>query len=153
MEIEIQRASFTRARTYRRLRERCIGTQTKGLARFTASMLLNDFRCVLGLDALETFIGYQGRVPVGYFTIRKTLDSMKLESIGVIPEYRKAGIGTRMMQTAIGYAAARGSHKLYLTVDAGNEPAISLYRRQGMTCSQTSGSILTMTLELREEDA
>ena len=116
-------------------------------------MILNDFRRVLGLDALDIFIGYQGHVPVGYFTIRKTLDSMKLESIGVIPEYRKARIGTRMMRTVVSYAAGKGCNRLYLTVDASNEPAICLYRKQGMTCTQTSGTILTMTLAIREEKA
>ena len=151
MEIEIQRASFLQARSYRTLRERCLGTQTKGLVRFGCSMLLNDFRFALGLDALETFIGYEGRVPVGYFTIRKTLDSMKLESIGVISEYRKAGIGTRMMQTVVGYAATRGCHRLYLTVDARNEPAIRLYRKHGMTDVQTGGNVLMMTLAIREQ--
>ncbi len=52
--------------------------------------------------------------------------------ISILPEYRRNGLGTAIMQTMIDWAAAHPAiEKLALGVWAANEPAIGLYEKMG----------------------
>lgn len=43
----------------------------------------------------------------------------------------RSGLGWRLMQAAMREAHARGGESLFLEVDAGNVPALGLYRKLG----------------------
>jgi ribosomal protein S18 acetylase RimI-like enzyme len=54
-----------------------------------------------------------------------------LLAIGVVPDYRRRGIGTELMTRAITAAWKRGLTRIGLTVRADNRAAIALYRGLG----------------------
>ena len=49
----------------------------------------------------------------------------------VAVEARRAGLGALLLDAAIRAARAAGARRMFLEVDAGNEPAIRLYRKGG----------------------
>lgn len=51
----------------------------------------------------------------------------------VEPEWRGRGLGSRLMRSAMGAAAARGSERMTLLVAAGNSAAVAIYERLGFT--------------------
>ena len=64
---------------------------------------------------------------------RATFDGLSyLSSIGTLEGVRGAGLGRRMMATAMADGFAAGSDIVHLGVFADNAPAIALYRRLGL---------------------
>lgn len=68
-------------------------------------------------------------------------------SIGVVPEARGEGVGTRLLQSLIRAARDRGLVLLSLSVDADN-PALSLYVRLGFERLTADGGSLTLVRPL-----
>ena len=54
-----------------------------------------------------------------------------IQTIGVVPEWRNRGVGTRLMDAAGAWGRTRGAIELVLTVWSGNAAAESFYRRLG----------------------
>ena len=54
-----------------------------------------------------------------------------LEDMVLHPDWRGGGLGTRLLQHAIGWARGRGFTRISLLTDKTNEGAIRFYRRQG----------------------
>ncbi|MGC4032523.1 MAG: GNAT family N-acetyltransferase [Tepidisphaeraceae bacterium] len=57
----------------------------------------------------------------------------ELVYLGIAPAARGKRLGDRLMKLALHRAAAKGHELLTLAVDAGNEPALKLYFRNGMS--------------------
>jgi ribosomal protein S18 acetylase RimI-like enzyme len=55
----------------------------------------------------------------------------EIESVGVLPDYRNMGIGTRLLDRLEADLREGGVHDLMLGVLAGNDAAIRLYERRG----------------------
>ncbi len=75
------------------------------------------------------FIACEGGKAVGYLLASLLAPEGELLRIGVCPEYRKRGIGARLMERFLSEAKRRGCTELFLEVRADNLPAIALYRR------------------------
>ena len=90
--------------------------------------LLADRR-VLGLLAVER--GWFRLRPVGFVLARTAGDEAEILSIGVAPQARRRGVGHRLMHDVIARLPAYGAAALFLEVDEGNEPALTLYARLG----------------------
>jgi ribosomal-protein-alanine N-acetyltransferase len=56
---------------------------------------------------------------------------MYVGGVGVLPQYRRRGLGKRMMQVVL-----ENQTSLWLHVRAGNAPAIAMYRQLGMQARQ-----------------
>lgn len=70
-----------------------------------------------GLDeSLPQLIAYSNGVPVG--TARMQLDqaesTIKLQRLAVLPDHRRHGIGTRMIDAVVGYAKLHEFHTIVL---------------------------------------
>ena len=52
-------------------------------------------------------------------------------NLATAPAFRRRGVAAKLLQTALAAAARQGLERALLEVRAGNEPAISLYRRFG----------------------
>ncbi len=59
--------------------------------------------------------------------------SCRVLSVATIPESRRRGVGTQMMQAAEGEARKRGCNRVRLEVSTRNYGAIEFYRRLGYT--------------------
>lgn len=51
--------------------------------------------------------------------------------LGVCPEFRRRGLARQMMQRVMEQSRQRGRKQMLLAVDAGNSPALGLYRQEG----------------------
>jgi len=62
---------------------------------------------------------------------RRGTVSGRLYSLAVDPTLRGRGIGRNLLRHMLDALSARGARKVYLEVDASNQPAIALYERAG----------------------
>jgi GNAT superfamily N-acetyltransferase len=69
-------------------------------------------------------------------------------AIFVLQAYQNAGIGTALLRTALGAAAATGIERVWLSVERWNNAAIALYRRVGFEAADTPEFGMEMTLRL-----
>lgn len=72
----------------------------------------------------------QGAV-VGYIGMWHILDEGHITNVAVLPEFRRRGFASRLMQDLIDYAKDSGIRSLTLEVRVGNLPAIRLYESFG----------------------
>ena len=68
---------------------------------------------------------------VGYAAVMQVLDEADLVSIAVDDKYRQIGIAGEILDIIYDMAPAKGIAKIHLEVRESNEPAISLYERDG----------------------
>ena len=68
---------------------------------------------------------------VGYISIEIAPYGVADIGMLLIPRWRGRGVGTAMLDAAIGWAASAGAHKMALEVWPHNAAAIELYRRAG----------------------
>lgn len=57
----------------------------------------------------------------------------ELYNIGVNNEYRRLGIGSRLLRQFIESARSKGAQKVFLEVRSGNDSAIKFYEKHGFT--------------------
>jgi ribosomal-protein-alanine N-acetyltransferase len=99
-----------------------------------ARILFGLWQRVTRKDTLS-FIAEVDGGPVGYLiAYHHDLDGqpvLYVGGVGVLPQYRRQGLGKRMMQ-----AVLVGQTPLWLHVRAGNIPAIAMYRQLGMRARQ-----------------
>jgi ribosomal-protein-alanine N-acetyltransferase len=74
---------------------------------------------------------------VGYVGLWKTGDDLNLIKIAVLPQFRKLGIGFKLMNMSADYRANGGFDKYFLEVREGNENAIKLYKKFGFKTANT----------------
>lgn len=68
---------------------------------------------------------------VGYLGMFRSLDDAHVTTIAVDPEWRRRGVGSRLMAAAARAAAGRGYRNVTLEVRVSNKPAQEMYRRFG----------------------
>ncbi|ADB57514.1 ribosomal-protein-alanine acetyltransferase [Archaeoglobus profundus DSM 5631] len=82
-----------------------------------------------GSDLLVADIG--GKV-VGYIAVMDIdRETSKIVSLAVKKEFRRKGIGTKLLSTAIERCKERGKKKIILEVRVSNYPAQNLYKKMG----------------------
>ncbi|WP_279350106.1 GNAT family N-acetyltransferase [Erythrobacter litoralis] len=71
-----------------------------------------------------------GDAAEGFVFVRRAADEEELLLIGVRPNVRNTGLGTKLLQRFFDVAKANGSTRVFLEMRDGN-PAVSLYLRCG----------------------
>ncbi|MBR3594282.1 MAG: ribosomal protein S18-alanine N-acetyltransferase [Clostridia bacterium] len=87
------------------------------------------------LDSLGSGIRFavadiMGRI-AGYMGVQVTLDEAYVTNVAVFPEFRRLGIGNKLVQDAIGFCEENDIAFLTLEVRESNAKAISLYENAG----------------------
>lgn len=67
----------------------------------------------------------------GFVLCREAAGEAEILSIGISPRHRRAGLGWRLMRSAIQEAERRGAEEMFLEVDETNAAAVGLYRKLG----------------------
>lgn len=80
---------------------------------------------------------------VGHATL-VPFDGVVELSIFVHPEYQSAGVGTRLLRHLLGLGQEHGVDRVWLAVERGNVPALSLYRSAGFEPAERHGGALEM---------
>jgi ribosomal protein S18 acetylase RimI-like enzyme len=80
--------------------------------------------------------------PIGRFYIARWPEEIRIVDLALLPKYRNAGIGTRLLTSVLEEAAAAGK-PVRIHVEGFN-PALSLYRRLGFVQIGEHGVYLLM---------
>lgn len=103
---------------------------------------LNAFQDISANNTHElTVVDFQGEIVgtlhltfIQYLTYQGGMRA-QIESVRVKSTYRRTGVGTTMMNYAIGRSRSKGAHLVQLTTDKKRSSAIEFYRRLGFTDS------------------
>jgi ribosomal-protein-alanine N-acetyltransferase len=90
---------------------------------------------LLAQPATHGVVARAGGEPAGYALFRVAADEGELLSIGVLPERRRSGIGSRVLTGALAGAGRLGARRLFLEVAADNAAACGFYRRHGFAAA------------------
>jgi GNAT superfamily N-acetyltransferase len=106
-----------------------LGWSARSGAAYAAGALAGDNLVLLARD---------GRVVAGHLVGRLSgpgsvhpIRQAELESIHVYPAYRGAGVGSRLVETFLAWAAGHGAVRASVTAYAANEAALRFYARHG----------------------
>jgi ribosomal-protein-alanine N-acetyltransferase len=86
---------------------------------------------VLALSGGFGFCAWQADLPVGFVLVRDLGGECEILSLGVIPESRRQGIGSALMQAVFAEAERRGGASIVLEVADDNAAARQLYAGLG----------------------
>jgi len=78
-------------------------------------------------------VAEHGDALLGYAGSQTAADLSDMMNLAVAPEYRRMGIGKRLISELTEELRRRGSEALALEVRASNDPAISLYEAMGFS--------------------
>jgi ribosomal-protein-alanine N-acetyltransferase len=67
----------------------------------------------------------------GYAGLREVDGTADIQTIAVVPDHQRHGLGTSLLDALIDEARRRRAREVLLDVRADNEPAIALYERHG----------------------
>jgi ribosomal protein S18 acetylase RimI-like enzyme len=98
-------------------------------------------------DAYHVIAVHDDR-PVGHAFLVPAGDGRHELAIFVLRAYQAAHIGTELMDALLGYGKAEGVTEVWLSVEAWNNHAITLYENVGFEKTRTERTEVEMTLEL-----
>jgi ribosomal-protein-alanine N-acetyltransferase len=92
-----------------------------------------EFEALLVQPATHGFIAHHRNAfgsqrAAGFILYRLVIDEAEILSVAVIPEFRRRGIGKRLLQEALRHLYSEGAHGIHLEVEDSNPAAIALYR-------------------------
>lgn len=84
------------------------------------------------VDFCGVIAEYAGE-PVGYLLGTSLFETAEIDRIAVKKEYRKKGVGKRLLDVFFKEVKRRGAEKIFLEVRLSNAPAYALYSKCGFT--------------------
>jgi len=90
---------------------------------FKESMQMSQVLNILAAD--------RHKRPCGYLCAQVVVDEVQIHNVAVLPDYRRLGIGSRLLQEAETFAQEHGAVCSILEVRIDNEPAIAMYKQLG----------------------
>ena len=76
-------------------------------------------------------VAAEGQCVIGYVGSQTVIDESDVMNIAVLPQYRRQGVGERLICELITRLNDKGSKSLTLEVRVSNAPAIALYNKLG----------------------
>lgn len=71
--------------------------------------------------------------PIGFCSWWLVIDEVHVNNFAVLPEHRRSGVASRLLERVLADGASRGAHRATLEVRRSNEPALRLYEKFGFT--------------------
>ncbi len=99
-----------------------------------ATFVADEGGCLLGMAT--------GAIPDEPSRLHDDLGTVNLMQMWVAPEMRRTGVGTRLVEAVLTWAAGRGSPRVRLGVNAGDVGAVAFYKRCGFRDTGRRGSDL-----------
>jgi GNAT superfamily N-acetyltransferase len=98
--------------------------------RFTASGLATTVR-VHSIDLDTSQVVYQDDVAIGAVLLAHRGCTTRVAAMGIVPEFRHAGVGQRVLGQILNARRQRGDRRFTLEVIEANAPAIRVYEKAG----------------------
>ena len=92
-----------------------------------------SFISLLKQPYLKAYASFAGDLLTGYVLSAQIGDEAEIMNLAVAPEYRKLGIGRKLLDHAICSLDASDGVTVYLEVRESNTPARNLYRSRGFS--------------------
>jgi len=70
---------------------------------------------------------------IGFCSCWLVLDEIHINNLAVLPEHRRGGVASALIEHVLKEGAARGAHRATLEVRRSNEPARKLYEKFGFS--------------------
>jgi ribosomal-protein-alanine N-acetyltransferase len=86
---------------------------------------------VMTLSGVFGYVGWEGDAPAGFILARDLGDEAEILSLGVLPQWRRHGMGRALLAAVIAQAEARRIGSLVLEVATDNDAARRLYGGTG----------------------
>jgi ribosomal-protein-alanine N-acetyltransferase len=86
---------------------------------------------------------------IGFCSCWLVLDEIHINNLAVLPEHRRGGVGSALIEHVLKEGGARGAHRATLEVRRSNEPARKLYEKFGFAVTAVRRGYYTRP----EEDA
>lgn len=96
---------------------------------WTEKMIVDGFNGGL----LNAFGVQENNRLIGVITFSKGLESIDIEDVAVLPECRRKGVASNLIEAVKTSAKESGIQKILLEVRSSNEGAIALYQTQGFS--------------------
>lgn len=93
-------------------------------ADYTSLLPAQGVLCLLAEDG-------PGEQAVGFLLARAAADELEVLNLAVLPEYRRRGLGRRLLGDALAWGHAGGAQQCWLEVRASNQAAVDFYRALG----------------------
>ncbi len=100
---------------------------------FSDGWNLNQLRGAFGQVGFNCIGAFDGKELVGYISYSLTDGVADLDDVVVCPDYRRRGLGYRLVCECFADLTKKGAGRILLEVRKGNQNAISLYAKAGFT--------------------
>jgi [ribosomal protein S18]-alanine N-acetyltransferase len=88
---------------------------------------------LIALTGSFGWLVWEDREPVGFILVRDLGNECEILSLGVLPRWRRRGLGQDLLRAAIAETQRRGLPSLVLEVATDNDAASALYAALGFT--------------------
>ena len=88
---------------------------------------------IMGISGFFGRVGWAISAPVGFALALALGEEAEIVSLGVLPDYRRHGIGSAILNAVCGEAQLRGAERVVLEMASDNEAASALYAGRGFT--------------------
>ena len=97
---------------------------------------------------LQVFVAFEEKKPIGYCIVSASGTCGEIDSLFVIPEARKNGVGRKLMLNTLDWMKEQQCQSIAILVAEGNEKAFSFYEQFGF---KPKATLLRMLTDLKEE--
>ena len=88
---------------------------------------------IMGIPGFFGRVGWAKTAPVGFALALALGEEAEIVSLGVLPEHRRSGIGSALLDAICGEARLRSAERVVLEMASDNEAASALYVGRGFT--------------------
>ncbi len=114
---------------------------------FSVPFTKEDICDYLEKDYWHFFVARENDKILGYVSFTLIVDDCNICNVATRGEYRKMGVGSRLIEKALSFVKENGGSKLFLEVRESNKGAISLYEKFGFSVGGVSKNHYTKPLE------
>lgn len=100
---------------------------SSSLTPWSRDMFLEELRNPFAHSFIYKVNEAQGPILAGFICFRNVGEESELLNMGVHPDYRRRGIGRKLMEFYVEFGRAKQIKTFYLEVHVSNPPAIRLY--------------------------
>lgn len=122
----VQKIEFSMQNIFQlqRIEKACFGRDAWSIPNLTGEFQ-HDFSHFFGI--------YNGDEIVAYTCVRVMYEEAQVCNIAVLPDYRRRGYATALVDTLCAFSAEHGCLNAELEVNTENEPAYKMYQKCGFT--------------------